>query len=272
MTYVVAVSGGVDSVVLLDMISKTVNEPVIVAHFDHGIRSDSADDARFVESLARQYGHRFISERATLGEGASEAAAREHRYVFLRKVAAQHGGRIVTAHHLDDLVETVAINAQRGTGWRGLAVFGAEIHRPLIDTSKASLLQYAAQHGLSWREDSTNASDAYLRNRIRKHTSQLPLDTKRQLRALHAEQSRLRHSIEVEARRLVGPGPTYSRYVLTHVPPAVAVECLRYITNGRLTRPQLLRALHAIKTVAAGSRYEAGNSISLQFSTRHFTL
>lgn len=272
MKYIVAVSGGIDSVVLLDMLSKTVNEPLIVAHFDHGIREDSADDAHFVQELAGKYGHHFVSEREELGAEASEALARRQRYAFLRKVANEYGASIVTAHHLDDLVETVTLNTQRGTGWRGLAVFGASIHRPLIDTSKESLKRYAEANGLMWREDSTNTSDRYARNKVRRKTSNLPVDIKRQIRALHAEQTRLRREIDDEVEKLMGNGPEYSRYLLTHVPTKVAAECLRFITKGRLTRPQCLRALHAVKTAPAGSVYEAGNGVSLQFSTRHFTL
>lgn len=272
MKYIVAVSGGVDSVVLLDMLSKAVKESLIVAHFDHGIREDSAEDARFVQELAEKYGYEFVTRREELGSEVSEALARERRYTFLRDIAQKHNASIVTAHHLDDLVETIALNMQRGTGWRGVAAFGATIQRPLIDIPKASLHAYALSNGLVWREDSTNKSDKYARNRVRKHTAPLPIDVKRQLRALHAEQSRLRMEIEKEVALLVGDGPEYSRYLMTHIPSSVAVECLRFITDGRLTRPQCLRALHAVKTALPGTLYEAGNGVSFQFSTRHFTL
>ncbi len=272
MKYVVAVSGGVDSVVLLDMLSKATQCPLVVAHFDHGIREDSAEDARFVEQLAARYGHYFVSERAELGRGASEAVARTHRYAFLRRIAAEHSAPVVTAHHLDDLVETVAINTQRGTGWRGVAVFGAPVVRPLVDTPKAALKAYARANGLVWREDSTNTSDDYMRNRIRKRAAQLPYDVKRQIRALHAEQTRLRHEIEHEVRQLVGEGPEYSRHLFIQVTESVALECLRQVTGAKLTRPQCLRALHAVKTAAPGARYQAGGGVMIQFSTRHFTV
>lgn len=272
MKYVVAVSGGVDSVVLLDMMSKVANEPLIVAHFDHGIRSDSAEDAQFVAELAEKYGHTFVTRREELGEKASEALARERRYAFLQSVAEEYRAPIVTAHHLDDLVETVALNAQRGTGWRGVAVFGSEITRPLIDTPKEALRRYAAANGLVWREDSTNTSDAYARNRIRKRTHTLNSDEKRQIRALHAEQMRLKAEIEAEVAHIVKSGQVYSRYFLTHIPESVAIECLRFITNGALTRPQCLRALHAVKTAAPGAHYQAGAGVTLHFTTRHFTV
>lgn len=272
MKYVVAVSGGVDSVVLLDMLSRAISEPLVVVHFDHGIREDSAEDALFVEQLAKRYGYAFETKREALGAHASEALARDRRYAFLREVSQKHNAPIVTAHHLDDLVETVAINIRRGTGWRGVAVFGSSVQRPLVDMTKQTLLQYANTNGLEWREDSTNAGDAYLRNKIRRRTSGISDEQKRALRAIHARQVALRQEIEKEAEVLVGQGPEYSRYLFTHLPTAVAFECLRHLTGGGLTRPQYERALHAIKTAPAGSVYEAGNGISFTFSTRHFTL
>ncbi|MFZ1301612.1 MAG: tRNA lysidine(34) synthetase TilS [Candidatus Microsaccharimonas sp.] len=272
MRYIVAVSGGVDSVVLLDMLKKVPNTHLIVAHFDHGIREDSSQDEAFVSSLADKYGLSYESRREELGEKASEALARERRYLFLRDVAEKHNARIVTAHHLDDLVETVAINLKRGTGWRGLAALDSDIVRPLIDTPKQQLIEYAQANGLVWHEDSTNASDAYLRNRVRRTAGHITHDTKRQLRALHSRQKELKKEIEQETHTLVGDGPEYNRYFFAQVPQPVALECLRVITKGNLTRPQLERSLLAIKTAAGSSTYQAGSGVNIRFSTRHFSL
>lgn len=272
MKYIVAVSGGVDSVVLLDMMSKVGGNELIVAHFDHGIRDDSAEDAQFVGQLAEKYGHVYFTKREVLGKSASEELARARRYEYLNMLAKAHNAKIVTAHHLDDLVETVAINLNRGTGWRGLAVFESEVVRPLLDMPKEALTKYAKSNGLVWREDSTNASDAYLRNRLRQKTQNLTTEQKRQLRALHVTQKDLRTQIRREATQLIGDGPTYSRYQLIHMPTKVALECLRLISNRRLTRPQLERLLHAVKTAKAGSHFEAGMGITVQFDTRYFTL
>src|SRR5690606_22278428 len=145
MKYIVAVSGGVDSMVLLDMLVREGSHELIVAHFDHGIRADSHKDATFVQDVAKKYGLPFEKRREVLGEKASEALARERRYAFLRSVAARHEAKIVTAHHLDDVVETVAINITRGTGWRGLAVMDTDIVRPLVDMEKKELVRYANQ-------------------------------------------------------------------------------------------------------------------------------
>ena len=87
MKYIVAVSGGVDSVVLLDMLGKIPGHELVVAHFDHGIREDSARDAQFVASLAHERGLIYAGKREELGANASEALARERRYGFLRELA-----------------------------------------------------------------------------------------------------------------------------------------------------------------------------------------
>lgn len=270
--YIVAVSGGVDSVVLLDVMSRVPGVELVVAHFDHGIRSDSHEDALFVAQLAEKYRLPFELRREDLGAAASEALARERRYLFLRQLARHYNARLVTAHHLDDVVETVAINMTRGTGWRGVSALNSDVVRPLLDTSKASIIAYARRNGLAWREDSTNQTDAYLRNRIRRSTLTLPIDTKRQLRALHAYQRVLRRHIEDEARRLVGEGPSYSRYLLSHMGDLAALECLWVIFAGALTRPQLARLLRAIKTSKPGTKYDAGAGKVVHFSTRHFTV
>jgi tRNA(Ile)-lysidine synthase len=270
--YIVAVSGGVDSVSLLDMLARLTDHELVVAHFDHGIREDSAEDALFVAGLAEKYGLPFETRREELGSQASEELARTRRYEFLRSIAEKYNAGIVTAHHADDAVETVAINLHRGTGWRGLAVLDSDIVRPLLGMHKKELQTYAETHALQWREDSTNASDAYLRNRLRKLVHTLSDDEKRQLLALRHQQLASRKVIDKEVARLVGPGPHYSRYFFTHVPKAVALECLRFVTRARLTRPQLERALLAIKTASAGSQVEAGAGINLRFTSRNFSL
>ncbi|HEY5668034.1 MAG TPA: tRNA lysidine(34) synthetase TilS [Candidatus Saccharimonadales bacterium] len=170
--YVVAVSGGVDSMVLLNVLSKQPGLQLVVAHFEHGIRSDSDEDRVLVEREAKRLGLPFVCEHGKLGAGASEAAAREARYGFLRTVQKTNGARaIITAHHQDDLIETAILNMLRGTGRKGLSALADshDIIRPLLHIPKAEILSYALAHHIVWREDSTNADDAYLRNYIR-HT------------------------------------------------------------------------------------------------------
>ena len=171
--YVVAVSGGVDSVVLLDILSKQPDLELIVAHFDHGVRFDSGIDAIFVAGLAKKYGLKFELKREELGPDVSEDVARTRRYDFLRSVAKKHNAQLVTAHHADDVIETIAINLLRGTGWRGLAVLDSDVVRLLTGVKKSEIIDYANDHKLMWHDDSTNFENKYLRNRVRHHTNNL---------------------------------------------------------------------------------------------------
>ncbi len=168
--YIVAVSGGVDSVDLLDVLSKQQDLELVVAHFDHGIRGDSAEDRKFVEDLAKKYGLLFEYEEGNLGEDISEARAREARYKFLKDVKEKHRAQaIVTAHHQDDLLETIILNLLRGTGRKGITSLSdhKDIKRPLLKTTKQQILDYAQQHELTWHEDPSNVDTNYLRNKIR---------------------------------------------------------------------------------------------------------
>lgn len=256
--------------VLLDMMAKKYPGQLIVAHFDHGIRSDSAADARFVEELANEYQLPFVMKREELGMSASEVVARDRRYSFLRSVANQHKAKIMTAHHQDDIIETIAINIARGTGWRGLAVMGDEtIERPLLKVAKQDIYDYALANSLEWVEDSTNSSDKYLRNRVRRRISSLYLSNREKLLALHKTQHVSRNQIDSEARRLM----TNSRHFMTMIDEQVAIELLRTWLNEQglsLTRPQRLRLLHAIKTARPGQIFEAGPSCTIMFTRREF--
>ncbi len=174
--YIVAVSGGVDSVVLLDMLVAQSKETVlpnlelIVAHFDHGMREDSSDDAKFVSDIAKKYGLQYETERVELGTDASEADARTARYDFLKRTQQKHSATaIITAHHEDDVLETAVINMLRGTGHRGLHSLKSrsDISRPLLHLKKTDIHTYAKEHELKWREDGTNQDTKFLRNKIR---------------------------------------------------------------------------------------------------------
>jgi tRNA(Ile)-lysidine synthetase-like protein len=168
--YVVAVSGGVDSMVLLDILRQRPKLELVVAHFDHGIRPDSAADRKLVQRIAKAYGLPFVHAKGNLGPKAGEALAREARYKFLRKVQAEQGARaIITAHHQDDMLETAIMNLLRGTGRRGLSSLRSrkDLVRPLLDWTKKNVREYAEEHDLAWAEDITNQNERYLRNYIR---------------------------------------------------------------------------------------------------------
>lgn len=271
-SYVVAVSGGVDSVVLLDMVAGKPGLDLVVAHFDHGIRDDSADDAEFVRGLAAKYNLAFEVRREDLGKNASEELARSRRYEFLHSVADKYKARIMTAHHTDDVIETIAINLTRGTGWRGLAVLDSDVVRPLLNMTKSEIKDYALQNKLTWHEDSTNASDAYLRNRLRRKLDALPEDSKRQVLALWSSQKDIKKQIESELSQLLTGGPEYSRYFFSHLDSLTETEVLRSVTQAKLTRPQTKRLVVAIKTARPGSVYDAGSGVKIQFTSRNFTV
>ena len=169
-TYVVAVSGGVDSMALLDMLQRLDGMKLTVAHFDHGIRDDSHEDRMLVERAAKDYGLPFVYTEGRLGAKASEELARRARYDFLHKVRQASGaGAVVTAHHKDDVLETAIINLLRGTGRKGLTSLRSidGIKRPLLGHSKQEITRYAKRQNLGWRDDPTNSDPKYLRNHVR---------------------------------------------------------------------------------------------------------
>jgi tRNA(Ile)-lysidine synthase len=186
-TVVAAVSGGPDSVALLRGLAtlKTAGGGLgrlIVAHFNHGLRADAADDARFVAALAGQLGLPCqIGERAphagNVNEGDGvEAAARRDRYAFLQRVSQQFGARFVaTGHTAEDQVETVLFNILRGTGLAGLAGIprarllsdAVSVIRPMLGIRRSEVLNYLVAINQAYRTDSTNASSDFTRNRIR---------------------------------------------------------------------------------------------------------
>jgi tRNA(Ile)-lysidine synthetase-like protein len=277
MKYLLAISGGVDSVVLLHKLVKAGEHELIVAHFDHGIRTDSAADARFVGALAACYGLPFVARREELGEKAGEELARRRRYVFLREEARKHDAKLVTAHHADDVVETIAINILRGTGWRGLAVLdAADITRPLLAKTKQEILEYALAHRLEWVEDSTNGEIRYLRNRLRRKIAlDLSYEDKREVLNSWQRQRRVKQEIDAELAGLE-KGYDQSRYFLTHIEPAEAYELLRHIVRSRsglsMTRPQAERALIAIKTARPQTSYDIAEGVALWFTARTFVV
>lgn len=176
-----AVSGGADSMCLLHMIySRGIK--VVAAHFEHGIRGEeSLRDARFVESWCREagidcvIGHGSVPSCAAERGLGLEQAARELRYAFLEKTAAEQGCKyIATAHNADDNVETVIFNLARGGGTLGLKGIPRErgyFIRPLLDMSRREIERYLEKNAIPHVEDGSNASDDYSRNLIRHHVT-----------------------------------------------------------------------------------------------------
>lgn len=176
----VAVSGGADSVALargLNQLRVAGEGRLVLAHYNHRLRGEESDaDQHFVEALANELGSEAIVEAASASSPASEASLRDLRYAFFKRAADQSGARYVaTGHTADDQVETVLFNILRGTGLAGLAGIprvrelteAATILRPLLDTTRMEVLEFLMKSGAPFREDSTNASTNYTRNRIR---------------------------------------------------------------------------------------------------------
>lgn len=264
-TYVIAVSGGVDSVVLLDVLAKKSELKLIVAHFDHGIRPESSEDATFVAQLAAQYGLECHSEKGNLGAGADEATARAARYGFLYRIRGETSAdAILTAHHQDDVIETMLINLMRGTGWKGLCSLRNtdDIKRPLLGVGKTELREYAQNRQLVWHEDSTNQTDQYLRNRVRRYLA--PRLERSVWIELYHKQLELLQAIDRETNNLA----TDSRYFMIMTPQEVAIELLR--AQVSMTRPQAQRALHYIKSGKPGTTYDVGGGGKIELTASRY--
>lgn len=279
MKYIVAVSGGLDSVALLHMLATNSSHELIVAHVDHGIRSDSSEDARHVAALARNYNLPFELKQLTLGPHASEALARQERYAWLHELRTAYAAdAVVTAHHQDDQLETVVLNLMRGTGWRGLASLQSSTHlyRPLLDVPKISLVKYSVNQGLQWRDDSTNDDLRYTRNYIRHAIMpRLSLKTRARLVALARAQRHLRQQLETEAVRVLSgvcEEAGLSRHQLIMMPDNVALELLRQATNGQYEPSMLRRLLHFVKTGRKGALLPLGKGDHALLTRQHLVL
>ncbi len=179
-----AVSGGADSLALLHFLHSR-HYPLVVAHFDHQLRPDSAADEAHVRALAAELGLPYVSAAENVAAHAQaarlsvEEAARELRYRFLFQAARQAGAQAVaTGHTADDQAETVLMHFLRGAGLAGLKgmpprsflpVFDETIAlvRPLLDWTRAETEAYCQKHALLYRIDASNADTAYLRNQLR---------------------------------------------------------------------------------------------------------
>lgn len=175
----VGVSGGADSVALLRFLAALRPQfgwDLVVCHIHHGLRGAEADrDECFVRALAEQLGLPYAVSRidaaalALRDHISVEEAGRMARYAFFAQTAGE-GGRIATAHTLDDSIETVLMNLVRGTGLRGLCGIPrirGNIVRPLLDCTRAEVEDYLGALGQPYCTDSTNLTDDYTRNRIR---------------------------------------------------------------------------------------------------------
>lgn len=209
--FVLAVSGGRDSMVLLDVFARHFRDRVAsVATFDHGSGEAATEAAALVERRAGELG--FPVRRGRMRSGTSarrEAAWRDARWRFLGEVSRADGAAVATAHTLDDQVETVFMRVLRGSGARGLAGLYARgpVVRPLLGVSRRDVAVYAHALGVEWIEDPSNLSRSHLRNRVR--LDLLPAlerstpGLSRELLQLSRRAARLRDELDAEVARRV---------------------------------------------------------------------
>ncbi len=186
-TVLVALSGGPDSVCLLDVLAQlrqSYSLTICAAHFNHKLREAADADARFAEQLAREMGFAFMTSSADVGDFAKEhklsieAAGRKLRYEFLRRSAMTVGAqKVAVGHTASDQAETVLMRLLRGTGPEGLAGIppvraladsqGPLVIRPLINVWRSEVMEHARSRNLEFRIDATNELPDFLRNKIR---------------------------------------------------------------------------------------------------------
>jgi len=183
-TVVVAVSGGADSVALLDYLAHRhdLELSLVVAHLNHCLRGSESDgDEAFVRELASALGLPFecrrVDVRGLAAEGSLslEEAGRNARYSFFAEVAERHhASSVALAHHGDDQAETVLMRLLRGAGTGGLSGMAfssraGRVVRPFLGLRRSEIDEYIASRGLSYRTDSSNTDTSFLRNRVRSH-------------------------------------------------------------------------------------------------------
>ena len=212
----VACSGGIDSMVLADLLKRSGHD-ISLAHCNYNLRgAESNGDQDFVRDYATRDGIAFFTTRFNTEAFANDVglsiqiAARQLRYSWFAELLAENRlDYVLTAHHADDNLETFLINIGRGTGLEGLVGIPAQnekIIRPLLAFSRREIEDFATESQIAWREDSSNSSDKYLRNRLRhgvvpvlKNTNPSFLDSFAQMQS-HLKQSQ---SLAEDAARLV---------------------------------------------------------------------
>jgi tRNA(Ile)-lysidine synthase len=277
---VVAVSGGPDSVCLLDIFFKLKEElgiGIVVAHFNHGLRPDQDEyETRFVERIAMSFNVPFESKRADPGmlteKGSLEERARNARYQFLRQVKRKVSAhKIAVGHNLNDQAETVLMRLLRGSGPSGLAGIPPNrddgIVRPLIEVARSEIESYLAHAGLNYVTDASNLRTSYLRNRVRLEL--LPELRKYQPRIVEllgqtAEIMRSEEKLLVsnartwieEQSETVGSKIFIPITAFSRLPEALKNQVIRValrMTGGNLRRVNL-RHIAAVKNIAMGAR------------------
>lgn len=266
--YLLAVSGGADSMVLLHALAEAARGRgyhLWVGHVDHGLRPDSAVDRQLVQQVAAALALPFSYYEARLPAGASEAAARQARHTWLQAEAGRHKATVVTAHHQDDLLETSLLNLARGSGRRGLVPMqSGHVVRPLLNATRAQIRAYAAERRLIWHDDPTNADLANPRNLLRhRMLPAAPAGWREQYLANLREFATLNPSIDAKLAELIGqPGPQGFTWPiglvrgleLDELAEFLAAAARRLDPRAELTRRGLDELALFAKTAAGGRR------------------
>lgn len=286
---IVAVSGGIDSIVLLNLLSQFQQEwelEIAVAHFNHQLRGqESDDDEHFVIATAKKLGYECHVERAVT-ESVAEAqklsvqeAARELRYAFFNRLRYSLGfDFIATAHNADDNAETILLNLFRGSGIHGMAGVplmrkDLSIIRPLLFASRSQIVEYAQASGLQFREDSSNRDIEYKRNFIRHHI--IPLiqeNINPNLTTVLNRTSNLFNELEeylniISAEEIATvTTQTSSNHIVFDIPmlhtkPMFLQEYIIYQAIRKFTRLKI--DFSTVKTILNISRAETGSTSSL---------
>jgi tRNA(Ile)-lysidine synthase len=286
-TALVAVSGGPDSVALLDLLVQTQEYHrwrLVVAHLDHGIHADSARVAGQVGALAGAYEVPLEVGKLQLGPSIGETEARLRRYAWLEEARLRTGaGLILTAHHADDQVETVLMRFLAGSGPAGLAgmagVNGA-IVRPLLSFRRAELAVYLEQRGLNFWLDPANTDPRHLRSWLRGHA--LPLlrdrlpDVERNILRVsaHAAQDRAAWDAVLDALpgldlRVESGTISVAASVLAEYDSALARAVLLALARRigcRLAPARVGRVLELLATGSSGARVPLGSRFTAELS------
>lgn len=277
-----AVSGGVDSMVMLSLFARC-GYTAAVAHCNFQLRGAESDgDEVLVAEQARKYGLECYNKRFdTTGEmertgDSMEMTARRLRYDWFHSLCDEHGyTAIAIAHHIDDSIETFFINLLRGTGLRGLTGIGnrmGRVVRPMMFATRREILEYASAEGIPYREDSSNRSTKYLRNKIR--LGLIPMIREINPKFTDLMRSNIEHL--TDARRfLVDAVAVRGRELTEHGADGVDLlhaERLEDVSERRFMLYELLSDGYGFKgdTVSALCRALDGGDVGKRFYSREY--
>lgn len=273
-----AVSGGADSMALLwamYLLKEKLGIELSAAHFNHHLRSEESDrDEQFVKDFCDGYGIplHLGSGEIVPGKKGLEAAARDARYAFLRSLP----GKIATAHTADDNAETVLMHLVRGTGLKGLgaiAPMNGRVIRPMLGITRAEVEAFLSEYHVEHITDSSNDTDAFLRNRLRHHVMPLLKEENPKLAEnLSATALRLRQDEEALSQ-LAESGNVLSVTVLRSQPPAIRARSLeQFLKKCGVREPEaqhieLAQSLVFSDNPSARGSFPGGITISRNYDT-----